>query len=265
MLNKTLRTCLVTAGIVSMFGFLFWAWKRPVPPRPEQNLGAADRAESGASLVHAKPIRTSQLSSRSSLSAVSAIKAAAPLSEAAETARKIQILNEIFRTKNDNDPRLDQEFNHLSSDTKQALEQEYGSLHTESRNERGTIVFLIGRNLASREDFDFFHQVIAEPPCLSLGDCTKASDGEQTESSSQAEITLEYPQVVALKSLEDFLSQHLTDSPGSPETKNAVELLEEAERSQIPVVSQMASSIAHHLFPNGVAATKAPGRSLTSN
>ena len=76
-------------------------------------------------------------------------------SQRPETARKIQILNEIFQSKNDNDPRLDRDFNQLTLEEKQALEQQYDQLSTESRNERGTIVFLIGKNLSTQKDFDF--------------------------------------------------------------------------------------------------------------
>src|SRR5215210_5756384 len=90
-----------------------------------------------------------------------------PKKEVTDTkaADKLEILEEIFQTKNDNDPRLDQEFNQLTPKAKEALEEKYRQLTPESRNERGTIVFLLGKNLSSEEDFKFLREVVSEKRC----------------------------------------------------------------------------------------------------
>ncbi len=158
-------------------------------------------------------------------------------SEKVETLRKLQILKEIFTSKNDNDPRLDQDLKELTPHTKQALEEKYNSLHTELRNERGTLVFLIGRNLNSKEDFDFFRKVVSEAPCLSLNDCTNSiNTSDSSDDNNAVEITLNYPQIVALKSLKSYLIKN----PSSPEAKS---VLEEALKSKSRLVAQMASEI----------------------
>jgi hypothetical protein len=153
-----------------------------------------------------------------------------------ESTHKIKILTEIFDSKNDNDPRLDKDFNHLSPHTKEALEAKYRELHPEARNERGTIVFLMGRNLNSSKDFEFFSQVIREQPCLSLGKCSETGERDNPEENEGVEITLQYPQIVALKSLELYLNKN-------PESASAIQVLREAMKSKSPVVRQTASSL----------------------
>jgi hypothetical protein len=160
-----------------------------------------------------------------------------------EAEKKIKILEEIFQSKNDNDPRLDQEFNQLSDADKAALEKKYTELKQESRNERGTIVFLIGKTLNSEKDFDFMKKVLSEAPCLSLSDCSRAtgpSGDQESHLSDVNKITLEYPQIVAMKSIERYLSSH-------PPSSTLIQVLQEAGRSKSPIVSQMATSLAGHI------------------
>ena len=100
-----------------------------------------------------------------------------------------------MRSKNDNDPRLDAEFNALTEATKARFRARYSALPAEDRNGRGTIVYLLGRNMKSPGDWEFLRSVVAEPPCRSLADCSApAGTGGPGD-----EVTLAYPALVALK------------------------------------------------------------------
>src|SRR6185437_1737577 len=114
--------------------------------------------------------------------------AAAPASPAA----KVALLGEILESRNDNDPRLDTEFRHLDQPTKQALIDYYHRLPVEDANGRGTIVFLLGREIRGPGDLPFFDQVLAErvpklPPTR--------------EGSLPMELLAAYPQVMAVSAL----------------------------------------------------------------
>ncbi len=117
----------------------------------------------------------------------------APISRSPVSAR-VRELEAILRSKNDNDPRLDTSFEGLSADEKRLFRAVYERLPRERRNERGTIVYLLGRNLSSPEDWAFYQAVVAEPPCLSLADCSRAATGGDGD-----EVTLAYPALVALR------------------------------------------------------------------
>jgi hypothetical protein len=156
-----------------------------------------------------------------------------------------QMLSQILASKNDNDPRLDTEFKNLSPGTKYLLEQKYQSLPTEARNERGTVVFLIGRDLAktgTSADFKFLNQVAAEPPCLSLSDCsheTKAGPEDSHEETAIG-VTLAYPQHVLLHTLQDFLKNQSGESPLAP---SALHTLETLSHSAVPSVAAQAQAL----------------------
>ena len=125
--------------------------------------------------------------------------------EATQWSPKVQTLAEILESRNDNDPRLDSQLKDLNPAERRELREFYRSLDWEDRNGRGTTVFLLGRNIDSEEDLDFMKEVLSEPPCLSLRDCETAEAEEITSTDdhdNSQEITLAYPQVVALKSLE---------------------------------------------------------------
>jgi hypothetical protein len=157
--------------------------------------------------------------------------------------QKVRVLEEIFRSRNDNDPRLDSDFKNLDPGTKELLQAEYRKLAAEKRNERGTIVFLLGRNLTTEQDFAFLNEVFAEAPCKSLGDCAKDAPLSRTGSEHDdtgTEITLAYPQIVAVEMLKNFSKDH----PGSPLSTAAAHALEEATRSANPVVADRARKAA---------------------
>ena len=127
-----------------------------------------------------------------------------------------------------------------------ALQAKYQSTPPENRNERGTLVLLLGRELNSTQDFDFLRQVVTEPPCTDLRNCHAGqSEGRHAEAHTHAheaagageiEITLEYPQIVAIKALEAYLSHH-------PKTPLVSELLTEAIHSKNPIASNLALTL----------------------
>lgn len=121
---------------------------------------------------------------------------------------QIRLLNEILASRNDNDLRLDTEFRNLTPETKHALQSRYNELAAEDRNGKGTIVFLLGREIRTTEDLNFFNQVLDEKPCLSLQDCSREAAearGEEHHLETANQVTLAYPQLVALNALEKFL------------------------------------------------------------
>lgn len=157
---------------------------------------------------------------------------------------KAKLLDEVLAGRNDNDPRLDREFNALTMGAKALLQMRYTAAVPEKRNERGTIVFLLGRNLTSESDFEFLKQVLNEPPCRSLSDCQKEMPGstaaDDLHHEAGTEVTLAYPQLVALKSIERYLA----GQGQSPQlTAAALRNLEAAERSPVERVALAAADI----------------------
>jgi hypothetical protein len=155
-----------------------------------------------------------------------------------------RLLVDILRTKNDNDPRMDTEFKHLSPGTKALLKERYAAYPPEARNERGTIVFILGRDLpnsGTSEDFVFFDQVANEPPCLSLGDCGKVvkSAPEDAHEESAIGVTLSYPQQMLVHTLGDFVTQN----HDNPLRDDAIRSLQGLSRSPISSVAARAQRV----------------------
>ena len=71
-------------------------------------------------------------------------------------------LEEILKSKNDNDPRLDKDLSDLSLHFHKALYSKYQSLKPEDRNGRGTLVFLVARDLKNSADIEFLQKVYEE-------------------------------------------------------------------------------------------------------
>lgn len=117
---------------------------------------------------------------------------------------QLQTLNAVLSSGNDNDPRLDTELKELSPAAKALFQQKYASLPTEDRNGRGTIVFLLGRNITSESDVAFLHSVIQEEPCLNMANCKQPMRADDHGHSGETgmEVSLAYPQLMALKGLE---------------------------------------------------------------
>ncbi len=153
------------------------------------------------------------------------------------TARQVQVLNEILASHNDNDPRMDSELKELNSETKTVLQEKYNLLPDTDRNGRGTIVFLIGRNLTGPADYQFLKQVLTEAPCLGLLDCAKPMQASAGEEAAGIGAVLDYPQLTALKAIEKHPAQ-------SESLKGLqVEVLQAAKASRSTKVSEAAEAV----------------------
>lgn len=147
------------------------------------------------------------------------------------------LLDEILLARNDNDPRLDGAFNGLDPDTRRLFREKYRALPPESRNQRGTIVYLLGKNLNAPEDWAFLREVVGEPPCLSLTDCSKAPAGGGSGPGDA--VTLAYPALVALKQAERVLA-----GKGPEEVRReARAVVKAAKASSVPKVARAAARL----------------------
>jgi len=176
---------------------------------------------------------------------VSKKELASPIS----ASKKVAELDEILISKNDNDPRLDTDFKNLNEPEKTALQSKYLASKKESFNERGTIVFLLGRNISNPKDLKFIGQVLNEPPCVSLENCTKPapkSTGEAAHMGSVNDVTMAYPQIVSLKSIETFLEHSSGDPTLAP---LAIQSLKEATHSKSAVVAHLAENTLRKFNP----------------
>ena len=158
-----------------------------------------------------------------------ALLATAPGCRREEASGKLKTLDEILSSKDDNDPRLDRDFQDLSPETKRLFRLKYRALPRQRRNDRGTIVYLLGLNLRSAEDWEFLREVVNEPPCLSLADCAKPGAVSMGD-----EVTLAYPALVALR--------QAARSRGGAEGE-AVRVLQAAKDSKMPAVGRMVSRL----------------------
>lgn len=158
---------------------------------------------------------------------------------------QIRVLTEILNSRNDNDPRLDKDLKVLNEATKAKLREMYKTMPQEKFNDRGTLVFLLGRNLTTPADFAFMKDVLSEPPCLSLADCSRAepslADKAQGEHPNGTGVTLAYPQLVTLQMAGRFLTDSSSKSPAL--VAQAEELLQAGTHSNIPEVARMAESL----------------------
>ncbi|MDD2773278.1 MAG: hypothetical protein PHP45_06240 [Elusimicrobiales bacterium] len=162
----------------------------------------------------------------------------------ADSRSKISLLEELIRKENPNDPRLDSAFNHLSTETKRLFRQEYVRFPPESFNARGTIVYLLGKNLTRPEDWAFLRDVVSEPPCLSLSNCARA--GPVDSHLAEVEITLAYPAVMALQQAENVLVDHKAGRPIANESfvvAQAMALVRTAKNSKAAIVSEEAARL----------------------
>lgn len=161
-----------------------------------------------------------------------------------ETISKLKILNEIFASRNDNDPRLDSEFASLTPELKTALIESYKLMPKESLNERGTVVFLLGKKLESEKDMEFIQEVLTETPCLSLADCStegKLENPEDDHLSESQETTLIYPQLMALR----LMSSNYQESKNAALKEKIKEVFQLATQSPSEYISNEAERIAH--------------------
>ena len=148
---------------------------------------------------------------------------------------KAALLDEVLRARNDSDPRLESAFNGLSVETRRSFRETYRRLPPEKRNQRGTIVYLLGKNLAAAEDWAFLREVAGESPCLSLADCSKADPDDSVGD----ETTLSYPALVALVQAERVLKENRS----SESRREALSVILAGKRSAAPVVAEEAARL----------------------
>ncbi|HNW43842.1 MAG TPA: hypothetical protein PKI19_05005 [Elusimicrobiales bacterium] len=211
----------------------------PLPPITVQNNAQPGAPGNGAAAP--QPAAAATERPAASPAAVAGSRAAQPAAPApnpaAEAAARLAVLEEILSSKNDNDPRLDSAFNDLSPQAKRLFIQKYRQLPAESRNERGTVVYLLGRNLKTAEDWQFMQAVVGEPPCLSLENCSRAMKAEPGHVNTGVEVTLAYPAIMALKRAERVLQA------GTGDAGQALQLISAARNSRSKAVSSMAAEL----------------------
>jgi hypothetical protein len=172
--------------------------------------------------------------------------AAAPAGAEEQAEKKLANFLSILASKNDNDPRLDSEFRHLSPELKAKLEGFYKSLPPESLNQKGTVVFLLGRDMESPADADFLLSVLEEPPCLNLLHCSAAGLTEGNEEDIANGVTLAYPQIVALKYAAKLWDVYQGSAPRE-ELRSILEKASHSPNGSLAHAAQAAlASIQHH-------------------
>ncbi|MBI5745288.1 MAG: hypothetical protein HY952_12160 [Elusimicrobia bacterium] len=240
--------------VLAAAGLFFWRANRPGPENgPSDPLPpiAARRSNAPAALPWVDPSKQ-QASAPAGKAAgqpgpdagnSAARQAALSTVRAADTpAQKLALLDEILLSRNDNDPRLDTAFNDLSPQTKRLFRAKFRQLPDEKRNELGTVVYLLGRNLKTEEDWAFMREVAAAPPCLSLQDCSMQAKTEpDAHVSAGVEITLSYPAVMALKRAERILQAG--PGSGNPDAAQALQLIAAAKNSPSKTVADLAANI----------------------
>lgn len=232
-----------TGAVIAIGGVILAGWfirsglRKPEPvselttPQTERPLAQENTSEPAPTLTSASQATASP---EARLSAV--------------TTEKLNILSEILASRNDNDPRLDTEFRGLSEETKKSFHAKYRSIPAEQRNAKGTVVFLLGREITGPADVAFLREVLSEPPCQSLADCSKpqsVSSGDDLHHESGMEITLAYPQMVALVSLDDFLKSNAAPDPAMRDA--IAQALQTARSSGIPVLVRKAAEVEKRL------------------
>lgn len=226
-LPRSIRTVLVIAGAV-LFGW--WIFQKSPAPNDKAPV-AQDSISQANSAITTAPGAVVP-------SADAALVSTAEMSPA--TKAQVQVLNEILTSKNDNDPRMDRDLKVLDKETKDAFKAQYKNLAAEKRNDRGTIVFLLGRNIESKEDITFLGEVLNEPPCKSMGDCNKSEittlDRDHEDHQTGMAVTLAYPQLVTIHSLKNYLNKN----PEGPLANQAKDILAQATHSTVPEVAKAA-------------------------
>lgn len=153
-------------------------------------------------------------------------------------------LEAVLNSNNDNDPRINLDLKNLSPSIHEALYEKYESIISENRNAKGLIVFLVARDLKSKEDIEFIAKTYQEAPCLSLDDC-KNVGSDDAHHSGPNQTTLVYPQLAGLYQIEQQIKirpEILKD----PALRNEiVSLLKQAEDFPVLIVQQKAKEIRH--------------------
>ena len=183
----------------------------------------------------APPVTEERAAAIKKVSPPAALGAASSTDEPRE---KERLLDDVLLAHNDNDPRLDTAFLALSPETKRAFRRKYRTLPPERRNDRGTILYLLGKNLRTPEDWAVMREAVAEPPCLSLSDCSKPPAPEEGNGEAGDAVTLAYPALVALEQAEQALAGR--DAAARQEASAVVRA---ARGSRIEIVAKKADEL----------------------
>jgi hypothetical protein len=160
--------------------------------------------------------------------------------------QKMKALDEIFTSKNDNDPRIDTELKNFTPEMKAALVSKYTRIPSEHRNEKGTVAFLIGREINSKADVDFLKGILMEKPCLSLGDCNQPPaphTGADDHYEATNETTARYPQLVSIRALNHRYEELMQDPKANAGLiQQIIEAFKEAQNSPDPKIADEAKA-----------------------
>lgn len=165
----------------------------------------------------------------------------APVMLSAEK-KKWQELQEIVQSKNDNDPRLDQDFKTMNDELHDLLRKKYSDIPLEDRSERGLIAFLIARDLKNNQDLEFLKQIYEESPCLSLEDC-KAKSADEPHLAGIDQSSMNYPQLVALYQLEKQLNSNAAFFSDRKIRETTRALLDQAAQFPVQGVKERAARL----------------------
>ena len=222
---------LLAAGAIL---FLFWPHSnRPLAEPVSASLAPPESAQTEAEI----PLHESASSEKQALPSQPDSSQLKP-----EDQKKLETLQEILGSKNDNDPRLDGELRHLSPELKKAFEDYYQSLAPEKRNERGTIAFLIARDWQNADDANFLRSIFREDPCLSMADCQVLSPKDPHMSFAD-EVSLNYPQMATLFQLEKRLATNSGGLRDSNKLRQIRAVLDQAIKFGVPKVQKKAEEI----------------------
>ncbi len=226
---------LLTAGLVLFLVGVYYSLTREnsvfhaVNPLVTPITGSGEATSSGQ-------ISNTATNTNTSVNANTSVQTNPSVPLSPEDQRKMNILKEIFATKQDNDPRMDTELSNLSPSMKKGLQEFYHTIPAEKLNQRGTIAFLLGRKLETVDDVDFLKSVLMEKLCLSLADCSKPaapSSGEESHLDGINETTAAYPQLMAIRSLStQYQELSSNESANKAMMDHIVDALHEALHSQ---------------------------------
>lgn len=163
------------------------------------------------------------------------------ITENAVDTQKMQLLNEILVSKNDNDPRIDNDFKNLTPSFKKLLMIQYKKYKPEQRNEKGTVAMIVSRELNSVDDLDTLEIVFDEAPCKSLADCSTEDLNVDPHHSGSTNVDLNYPQMVTLYQIDRKLEKGLFKTQS--EKSEIKKFLDQASNYPSDMVRNKASDI----------------------
>lgn len=160
----------------------------------------------------------------------------------AEDQVKWKSFEEILKTKNDNDPRMDTQLKKLSPAVHAALYEKYDQIPAEDRNAKGLVIFLVARDINTIDDIQFMKKLYQESPCLSLADC-KTIGPDDPHHSGVNETTLTYPQQSGLYLIEKQLKEKPQLLNDAAFRSGVIQILVQAESFPVPAIREKARAI----------------------